>query len=59
MFECVLLLVLDGYSESTDEFVVRDFDGKNLAGVISLDETVEFEESWFRVLWVCGCASNK
>jgi hypothetical protein len=38
------LLVLDGISESADEFVVHDFDGKNLAGVIALDKTVEFED---------------
>jgi hypothetical protein len=44
VFECDLLLILDGFSESTDEFVVCDFDGKNLAGVITLDETVEFED---------------
>jgi hypothetical protein len=44
MFQSDLFLVLNGVFESADEFVVRDFDGKNLAGVIALDETVKFED---------------
>jgi hypothetical protein len=44
VIEFRLLLVLDGVSKSADEFVVRDFDRKNLASIIALDETVEFED---------------
>jgi hypothetical protein len=44
VFESDLFLVLDGIFESADEFVVRDFDGKNLAGLIALDETIKFED---------------
>ena len=34
VFERDLLLLLDGFPEGADEFVVCDFDGKNVAGII-------------------------
>jgi hypothetical protein len=44
VMERLWILLLDDVSESADEFIVRDFDGKDLAGVVALDETVEFED---------------
>ena len=46
VFECDLLLVLDGFLEGADGLCSRNFDGKYVAGagIIIMYETVEFED---------------
>jgi hypothetical protein len=44
LFESDLLLLLDGFLEGADGLCPRDFDGKYVAGIIIVYETVEFED---------------
>jgi hypothetical protein len=39
-----LFLVLDGVLEGTDRLSSRNFDGKYVAWIIAMNETVEFED---------------
>jgi hypothetical protein len=44
VMERLWILLLDDVLESADEFIVRDFDRKDLASVIAMNATVEFED---------------
>ena len=43
MFECNLLLLLDRFLEGADSFSIRNLDREDMAEVVALDQTVEFE----------------
>lgn len=51
MIQC-RILVFDGVPEGADEFVVGDFNGKDLVAVISLDEAIQFEDRNCREVWM-------
>jgi hypothetical protein len=44
VFECDLLLVLDGLLEGADGLCSRNFDREYVVGIIVVDEAVEFED---------------
>jgi len=44
VFESDLFLLLDGFLEGAGGACCHDFDGKYAAGIIIVDETVEFED---------------
>jgi hypothetical protein len=43
VFECDLLLLLDDFLTGANGLCPRDFDRRYVAGIIVVDETVEFE----------------
>ena len=47
----LLILFLDGIFESANRFVIRDFNRKNLAGIIAIEETVHFKGRDRRQAW--------